>query len=164
MKSRLYFFVIVLMSAAVFSCSDDDEVTRKGDPDITHEGDTWTVSSIDYSLIDQNLSGTAVGQTYKEGSKENAGTFYFVNGGEKGSFELEIEGYNKEDFFSYTIVDGSVDISVISQSVGVTTNQNVIQIDGAQVDAQMTLSGVITKQSTSGQFILTVNSMVLVKN
>ena len=163
MKSKMYFFFLVLFSAALLSCSDDDEVKRKGDPDLTHEGTKWKIASIDYNLFDQSFSGTGVGQTIKEGTKENAGTFYFVEGGDKGSFELEVEGFNKEDVFSYEVSQGSVNISQITQSVGITTNQNVVEIDGSQLENEMELSGLISKQSTTGQFVLTINSMVLVK-
>ncbi|HEU5145737.1 MAG TPA: hypothetical protein VFT90_03445, partial [Chryseosolibacter sp.] len=101
MKFRMLFFFILALSAAMISCSDDEEA-RKGDPDLTHEGTKWNVASVDYLLIDQSLSGSGAGQTYKSGTKENAGTFYFVEGSEKGSFEMNIEGYNKEDVFSYS--------------------------------------------------------------
>lgn len=163
MKSKLMFFVIVAMAAGVFSCSDDNEVKRKGDPDITHEGEKWTIVSIDYRLIDQGLSGSSVNQVFKEGTKENAGSFYFVAGGEKGSFELNVEGYNKEDVFSYTDQDGTFTILDITQTVGATTNQNVVEIGGPSSETEMTLTGMISKQSMTGQFVLTINSMVLAK-
>lgn len=161
MKSKMLFFFVLALSAVMISCSEDEEA-RKGDPDLTHEGVQWNIASVDYTLIDQSVGGTGVGQTYKVGSKENAGTFYFVDGGEKGSFEMNVEGYNKEDAFHYSNADGSVSIIQIDQSVGVTTNQNVLAITGTSVATEMTLSGTITKQSTSGQFVLTVE-MTLVK-
>lgn len=161
MKLKMMFFFILGVSAAMISCSDDEEV-RKGDPDLTHEGVQWNIASVDYTLIDQNTSGSGVGQTYKTGTKENAGTFYFVDGGEKGSFEMNVEGYNKEDAFHYSNTDGSVSIVEIDQSVGVTTNQNVLLLDGTSTATEMSLSGTIVKQSTTGQFLLTVE-MTLVK-
>ena len=161
MKSRLLFLFAFILSAALISCSDDEE-KRKGDPDITHEGGQWNIASVEYTLLDQSTSGSGVGQTYKSGTKENAGTFYFVDGGTKGSFEMNIEGYNKEDFFSYSNDNGSISIMDIEQSVGVTTNQNVLFISGDATTTEMTLNGTITKQSTTGQFILTV-TMSLVK-
>jgi len=157
MKSKLLFFFIVIMSAAVVSCSDDDEVKKKGDPDLNHEGEKWAISSSSYTLIDQSTSG----QTMKSGSAA-AGTFYFVQGGVKGSFEMELEGYNKEDLFNYTLDEGSISIVDIEQSVGTTTNQNILVFSGEATDTEMSLSGTITKQSTSGQFVLTV-SLTLVK-
>ena len=101
MKSKMLFFVAIIASAALISCSEDDEKTLKGDPDITHVGEKWTITSINYTLIDQSTSG-GVGQTFKTGS-EGTGAFYFVDGQPKGSFEMRIADYNKEDFFNYTI-------------------------------------------------------------
>ena len=114
-----------------------------------------------YTLIDQSASGT-IGQTFKTGTKENAGTFYFVEGGTKGSFEMNIEGYNKEDVFNYSNDAGAVSILDIEQSAGLTTNQNILLINGDATATEMTLDGTITKQSMTGQFILTV-SLSLVK-
>ena len=110
-------------------------------------------------LIDQSTSG----QTIKNDTKANAGSFYFVPGGEKGSFEMSVEGYNKEDVFNYNIDQGSVSIVDIEQNAGTTTNQNVLVLSGDATDNEMTLDGTITKQSTSGQFVLTV-TISLVKN
>jgi hypothetical protein len=158
MKSKMFFLFMTLISAGIFSCSED-EVKRKGDADVTHEGAKWNIASVDYMLIDQSTTG----QTFKNGTKENAGSFYFVDGGTKGSFEMNVEGYNKEDVFNYTIgTDGAVSIIDIEQSVGVTTNQNVLVISGNATDTAMTLEGTITKQSTTGQFVLTV-TLSLVK-
>lgn len=164
MKSKMLFFFVLALSAAMISCSDDEEEARKGDPDVTHEGTKWNIASVDYMLVDQNLSGGAAGQTYKTGTKENAGTFYFVEGSDKGSFEMNIEGYNKEDLFNYSSDDaGSVSIFDIQQSVGVSTNQNVIIINGTSSATEMVLDGSIVKQSTTSQFFLTIESITLVK-
>lgn len=160
MKFRILFFLAFALSAAMISCSDDE--ARKGDPDLTHDGVQWNIASVTYTLLDQNTGGSAIGQTYKTGTKENAGTFYFVEGDAKGSFEMNIEGYNKEDAFNYTDADGSLTIITLQQSVGVTTNQNVLALSGNSTDTEKTLSGTIVKQSTSGQFVLTVE-MSLVK-
>ena len=160
MKSKMLFFVIALFAAVLVSCSDDEK-TVKGDPDLTHEGVQWNIESAEYTLVDQNVSG-GIGQTFKQGTKANAGTFYFVDGGEKGSFEMNIEGYNKEDAFAYTNSNGDVSIIAIDQQVGVQTNQNVIALTGSSTETEITLSGTITKQSTSGQFVLELE-MVLKK-
>jgi hypothetical protein len=159
MKSKLFFFFIVL-AAAFTSCSEDDEPKLKGDADLTHEGDQWNIASAEYMLIDQSTSG----QTMKSGTKANAGTFYFVPGSDKGSFEMIIEGYNKEDAFTYSIdqTTGSVSVIDVEQNVGVATNQNILVINGSSTASEMTLDGTITKQSTSGQFVLTV-TLSLVK-
>lgn len=162
MKLKLLSLFAFILSASLFSCSDDEETKVKGDPDITHAGAEWNIASIDYTLIDQSTSGSGVGQTYKSGTKENAGTFYFVDGSTNGSFELNVEGYNKEDFFSYSNDNGSISIVNIEQSVGVTTNQNVLVISGDATATEMMLEGSIVKQSTTGQFTLTA-SISLVK-
>ena len=150
-----------VLPAALISCSEDEKEVRKGDPDLTHEGAPWNIASVSYTLIDQSASGT-IGQTFKTGTKENAGTFYFVEGGTKGSFEMNIEGYNKEDVFNYSNDAGAVSILDIEQSAGLTTNQNILLINGDATATEMTLDGTITKQSMTGQFILTV-SLSLVK-
>jgi len=161
MKIKLVLLMVVVSAAAVVSCSDDDEKV-KGDPDLTHEGVQWNISSAEYTLIDQSTSGGAIGQTYKSGEKDNVGSFWFVEGGEKGSFEMNIEGYNKEDAFFYSNDNGSVSVLQIDQNVGIVTNQNVLSFNGTSTGTVMTLDGQILKQSTSGNFILTV-SLTLVK-
>ena len=159
MKSKMLLFFIVALSVAVASCSDDNEVKQKGDPDLNHTGDKWTITSVEYNLIDQSTSG----QTFKNGTKANAGSFYFVPGEEKGSFELNVEGYNKEDAFNYTMDAEDVTIVDVEQSAGVQTNQNILALTGSVTGSDMTLDGTITKQSTTGQFILTL-SMTLSKD
>ena len=153
---------VAVLSASILSCSDDKEVKKKGDPDLTHEGVRWNIVNIDYSLMDQSISGGSIGQTFKEGSKANAGTFYFVDGDGKGSFELNVEGYNKEDAFNYSIDNGNINIMAISQSVGVKTNQNILSLSGSTTETERVISGTIIKQSMSGNFTLTVD-MVLEK-
>lgn len=160
MKSLLNLFIAVFFTAAVLSCKDDEK-TVKGDPDLTHEGEEWNIASIEYNLVDQQTSG-GIKQTIKSGTRENAGTFYFKDGG-VGSFELTVEGYNKEDVFSFEIKESSISILDITQSVGVQTNQNVVALEGSVVsETERTLDGVISKQTMSGNFILTVD-MVLTK-
>ena len=165
MKSKLVFFFAVMLSATLLSCSDDDEKKAKGDPDLTHTGEQWTISSATYMLIDQGTSG-AIGQSFKSGTKQNAGTFYFVDGvdtGNKGSFEMTIEGYNKEDAFSFTFDNGDISVVDVEQSAGTQTNQNVLVLNGTRTsDTEMTLDGSIVKQSTTGQFLMEVE-MVLTK-
>jgi hypothetical protein len=160
MKSKMLFFVAIIASAALISCSEDDEKTLKGDPDITHEGDKWTITSINYTLIDQSTSG-GVGQTFKTGS-EGTGAFYFVEDQLKGSFEMRIADYNKEDYFSYSFpTEGEVRIFTVDQSVGTTTNQNIIAVSGPTTETERSLSGTIIKQSTqSGQFLLEFDAVV----
>ena len=161
MKSKMLFFFLFIAAATFVSCSEDDEKKLKGDPDLTHAGEKWTVTSIDYTLIDQNTSGSGAGQTFKSGSN-GTGAFYFVDGEAKGSFELTMEGYNKEDVFNYTRDGESVSIVTIEQSAGATTNQNVVALSGSSSETEMSLSGTIVKQSTTGQFMLEFEA-VLVK-
>ena len=155
MNLKMLLFFAVIVSATLISCSDDEK-TVKGDPDLTHEGAQWKITSVDYMLIDQGTSGSGMGQTYKSGTQSDAGTFYFVDGGARGSFEMGVEGYNKEDYFDYTVNGESVSIMTIEQNVGVSTNQNVIVLSGSKTETTMALSGSIVKQSTTGQFYLEV--------
>lgn len=158
MKSFRLSCLLVLIFPLILSCSEDDEVKRKGDADLVHEGEKWNISSVQYTLIDQSTSG----QMYKTGTKANVGTFYFVPSESRGSFEMEIEGYNKEDLFSYTVdANGNLSILHLEQSVGETTNQNVLAIDGSTTASEMSLDGSIIKQSTTGQFMLTVTMTLL---
>ena len=163
MKAKIWFLSLFLAPAVLISCSEDEKEVRKGDPDITHQSAhaQWNIASAEYTLIDQNTSGT-VGQTFKTGSKENAGTFYFSDDLTSGSFEMNIEGYNKEDVFNSNSNSGSISIFSVEQNVGVNTNQNVLSISGDATATAMTLDGTIVKQSTTGQFMLTV-SLSLVK-
>jgi hypothetical protein len=158
MKLRVlvYFFALIILSAA---CSDDKENKKKGDADVTHTGDKWNIASVDYMLIDQSTGG----QTMKNGTKTNVGSFYFD--GTKGSFEMDLEGYHKEDVFSFTNSQGSITITTIDQSVGGgSISQNVLSLSGDfDSDTEITLSGTIVKQSTTGQFVLTIENFTLVK-
>jgi hypothetical protein len=157
LKSLVYFLAVILTIA---SCSKDSEVKKKGsDGDVTHTGDKWTITSVDFTLIDQGTSG----QTFKSGIKENAGSFYFD--GEKGSFEFDVEGYHKEDVFHFTNDSGNLTVVDIEQNVGVVTNQNVLVLSGEQTsETQRTLEGTITKQSSlTSQFVLTA-TFTLVKD
>lgn len=164
MKLKIPYFFVALLCAAVVSCSKDDEVKRKGDADLPHEGTKWNITSVEsYTLSDVGMTGVI----NKTGSVSNAGAFYFVDGDSKGSFEMTIEGYNKEDVFSYSKNDnGQITIISVTQSVGVTTNQNVIEVSGQQTsDTEMTLTTfVITKESSAaGIFTLVATTVKLVK-
>lgn len=160
MKLRMFFCFIVALAAFV-SCSDDKEVTKKGsDADVTHTGVKWNITSIDYTLIDQSTSG----QTFKSGTITNPGLFYLDT--DKGSFEFDVEGYHKEDVFSYSDASGSLTITDIEQGVGGgVVSQNVLVISGNKIsETEITLDGTITKQSSlASQFILT-GTFTLVKN
>lgn len=144
----------------VISCSDDKEVKKASDPDVTHTGEKWNIASLEYMLIDQSAGGS-VSQTIKSGTKANAGSFYFDT--DQGSFEFDIEGYHKEDLFNFTKDGSEMTIINVEQGVGTTISQNILAITGSQAsDDEMTLDGNITKQSTTGQFVLTA-TFTLVK-
>ena len=155
---------MVAVAATIFSCSED-EVKRKGDPDVAHSGDKWNITSVSsYTLTDVSTSGV----TSKSGDLTNAGAFYFVEGQNKGSFEMDVAGYNKEDLFEFNKdTDGKITIVSVQQSVGSTTNQNVIVISGNQTsDTEMTLDAVsiIKESSATGVFTFVATSITLVKN
>lgn len=164
MKRKISYFFMVLLCAAVVSCSKDDEAKRKGDPDLPHEGTKWNITSVEtYALSDVSMNAVV----NKTGSATNVGAFYFVDGDTKGSFEMTIEGYNKEDVFSYAKDDnGGISILSIDQSVGTTTNQNVIYISGEQTsDTEITFTSfsVVKEASATGIFTLTATTVKLVK-
>ena len=160
MKTKMFFLFLIVLTA--FSCSDDNEVKRKGDADVTHVGVKWNITSIEtYALSDISTTGVIS----KAGNLSNAGSFYFADGG-KGSFEMMVEGYNKEDVFNYTNDAGSINIINVEQNVGTSTNQNILVISGDKLsDIEMTLDAVsIVKQSTAGIFSLTAAKITLVKS
>lgn len=142
----LFFAVSLFLLQA---CSEDDP--KEQESTVNHVGTPWKVSSVEYNLIDQSLTS----QVIKSGTASDAGTFYFD--GAKGSFDIKIEGSRKEDVFTYQENAGDVTITSISQSVGGSAlSQNVIALSGDKPSATtMTLSGTVTKQSLTGQYVLT---------
>jgi hypothetical protein len=130
------------------SCSKDEN-----EPAITiqHTGEKWNITSVEYNIVDQSLTSP----TIKTGTKANAGAFYFNSA--KGSFDINIDNYHKEDVFGFTQSSSGISVTSINQSVsGSMVSQNVIAMSGEYNTATtMTLQGSITKQSTSGQFIMT---------
>lgn len=160
MKKHLSFLAILIFSVCVLGCNKDEEPEPENK--INHVGEKWNIVSVDYTLIDQNLSNP--GQLVQTGTATNAGAFYF-NGG-KGSFDVTINSTNKQDYFNYTETGSDVSVTSISQNVGGSTvSQNVITLSGEKTSATaMTLDGTIIKQlSTSGQFSLTA-TFTLQKN
>lgn len=155
MKTKAFFLILTVIAASVVACKDDDDEPRKGDPDLTHEGEQWDIASLEYDLVDQSFGTGGIGVVAKSGTVEHAGTFYFRDNGE-GSFEMIVEGYNKEDVFAYTIEENAISILNVEQQVGTGVDQNVLQISGSVVsDSERTLTGTIVKQSSGGgQFVL----------
>lgn len=149
---------VVIASLLIQSCKDE-ELSRNGDADLVHIGEEWEISSVSYVLIDQSVSG-AINQIFKIGQKENVGSFYFMEDEFAGSFEMNIEGYNKEDVFHYSLQDDNISVF---DSEGVKTSINILLLTGRVVsETQRTLTGTITRQGGNGQFILEVD-MVLEK-
>jgi ABC-type proline/glycine betaine transport system substrate-binding protein len=150
---KKYLSPILLLVVSLFgqACSEDEP--KKKESTVNHVGTPWKISSVTYTLIDQNLSNP--GQAVKTGTATDAGTFYFD--GTKGSFDIKIEGIEKEDVFSYQEDAADVSITSVSQNVsGAALSQHVIALSGDKLTATtMTLSGTITKQSLTGQFALT---------
>lgn len=145
-----------LLCTFISSCKKEAEEVIKKDEStnaITHTGEKWNITSVEYNIIDQNLTNLA--QSFKSGTKANAGAFYFD--GAQGSFDISVETYHMEDVYSYTMDSVDVTISSIEQQVGgASVSQHVIAITG-QKDTQtsMEIDGTITRQSLTGQFVFT---------
>jgi outer membrane biogenesis lipoprotein LolB len=147
-KTLLFLFFCLHLILA--SCSKDSDV-KPNKNKINHEGEKWKISSAEYSIIDQNLTNTSQG--IKTGTVSDAGAFYF-NGG-KGSFSISIDSYLEEDVFSLSENNTDVSITSISQNLGNLISQNIISFSGEKdTDLSMILNGSITRQSLTGQFIL----------
>lgn len=149
----------IALCFVLVSCNKESD--PKPDNSINHVGEKWNIVSVEYTLVDQNL--TNPGQVASNGTATNAGAFYFDSG--KGSFDITINQTTKEDYFSYSETGSDVSITSISQNVGGTNfSQNVIALSGEKTSATtMTLDGSITRQSTTGQFVLT-GTFMLQKN
>jgi hypothetical protein len=140
------------------SCSKDTEV-KPHENKISHEGEKGKINSAEYSIIDQNLTNPSQG--IKTGTVSNAGAFYFNNG--KGSFDISIDSYHKEDVFSISENTTELSITSIAQNLGSLFSQNIIAFSGEKdSDTSMTLNGSITRQSMTGQFVLS-GKFILVK-
>ena len=151
MKNALTLVYQLALVVILFSCNKDD--VKPDEINIEHVGEKWLITSVVYNIVDQNL--TNPGQAVKIGTLANAGAFYFD--GVKGSFDITIDDYHKEDVFSFQENSQDVTIISISQNVGVSSfSQHVIAISGEKISATtMSLQGTVTKQSTKGQFVLT---------
>jgi hypothetical protein len=159
MKNQFAFFLSVVFCLVLLGCSKESD--PKPENTIDHVGEKWNIVSVEYTMIDQNLTNPS--QVADNGTAANAGAFYFNSG--KGSFDVTINQTRKEDFFSYTESGSDVTITSVSQNVGGTNfSQNVIALSGEKTSATtMTLEGSITKQSMTGQFVLT-GTFMLQKN
>lgn len=159
MKTHQKLFLSVAILLTLFACSKDEDATPANT--IQHEGEKWNIVSVQYTLIDQNL--TAGNQIVNNGTATNAGAFYFNNG--KGSFDITINSTHKEDYYGYSESGTEVTITNITQSVnGSAVSQNSIAITGDKTNTTtMVLTGAITKQTTTSQFSL-AGTFTLQKN
>lgn len=142
--------VVALFSISLLaSCSKDDEVAPNR---IKHVGEKWTITSVDYNIVDQGLSNPA--NWVQSGTANDAGAFYF-NGAE-GSFDIVINDKRQEDYFGYTIDGASVSIVTVEQSISPSKfSQSVIALSGDKDVTTMTISGTFTRQSGVGQYVFT---------
>jgi hypothetical protein len=149
---KKYMGPVLLLAVSLLgqACGGDEPEEKQNT--VNHVGEAWKISSVAYSIIDQNL--TNLGQGVKTGTATDAGSFYFD--GTKGSFDLKIEDLRKEDTFSYQESASGITITSISQNVsGAALSQHIIALSGDKLSATtMTLSGAVTKQSSTGQFVL----------
>lgn len=158
MKKISSLLFMITFCAFLIGCNKDEDAEPNT---INHVGEKWNIVSVEYSMINQNL--TNPNQIVQTGTRTNAGAFYFNNG--KGSFDVTIDQTNKQDYFSYTENASDVSITSIAQNVGGSNfSQNVIALSGEKTSTTtMTLQGTITQQSMTGQFALTA-TFTLQKN
>ncbi len=159
MKRQLIRTVIMALCVVALACSKESDPVPAST--LNHVGEKWTIVSLEYTMVDQNLSNPS--QIATNGTVTNAGAFYFDNG--KGSFDILINDTRKEDYFGYTETGTDVSITSIAQNAGSSNfSQNVIAMSGEKTSATtITLDGTITKQSLTGQFVLT-GTFTLQKN
>ncbi|HEY0655799.1 MAG TPA: hypothetical protein VGD65_21840 [Chryseosolibacter sp.] len=159
MKKYISLLFLLVFSAFVLSCNKEEDPEPENN--IDHVGEKWNIVSVEYSMINQNLTNPS--QLVQTGTATNAGAFYFNSG--KGSFDVTINTTNKQDYFSYTENGSDVSVTSISQNVGGSNfSQNVIALSGQKTSSTtMTLDGTITQQSMTGQFSLTA-TFTLQKN
>lgn len=149
MKKLISTGLTIILGVCLLSCSNDDPK----DPQITinHIGEKWNITTLEYNLVDQNFTNPKI----KNGTATDAGSFYFD--GSRGSFDIKTADIEKEDVFGLNVNDDDISITSIEQSVqGLSFSQNVIVLSGEKNGStSMNLSGTITTQSLSGQFVLT---------
>jgi hypothetical protein len=75
-----------------------------------------------------------------------------------------INGTRKEDYFGYTTDGGSITILQVAQSFSPSRfSQNIITFSGEKSTETMSLSGTITSQAVTNQYVFTGTNMVLVR-
>jgi hypothetical protein len=149
--------LLVVFSFCLFSCSKNED---ENGPTLSHVGQKWRIASLDYNIVDMGLSNPM--NWVQTGTATNAGYFY-LNGSE-GSFDIVINGTRKEDYFGYTTDGASITIIQVEQSISPSRfSQNVITFSGEKDTEDMTLSGTITSQAVTNQYVFTGSNMVLVR-
>lgn len=149
-------FLCTLICVSFFSCSKDDPAPGSK---LNHVGDKWIITSVDYTIVDQNLSNPS--QWFKNGTATNAGAFYF--NGSEGSFDIVIDKNHQEDYFGFTQDGSEISIVTIDQNLsGTKVSQSIIAISGEAEATSMTLSGTFTRQNLAQQYVFT-GSFVLTK-
>ena len=144
--AKKWIFSLLILSLIIISCSKDEE--EKVVNRLNHVGDEWKIASVEYYIIEQSMTG----QSFKQGTAENAGAFYF--NGTQGTFNILVDKWHEEDYFTFSEDQGDVQITSIEQSVGGSNvSQSVISIQGVKSSTTtMTVSGSIIRQSTGGSF------------
>lgn len=151
MKTKVL-LCFVWVSLVLSACSKDDDAKPKSK--ISHVGQKWVISSVEYNIIDQSFSNPS--QWYSSGTATNAGAFYF-NGAE-GSFDIVIDNKHTEDYFGYTENESGISIVTVDQNISASRfSQNIIAITGGVDGGTMTLSGTFTKQNMAQQYVFTGN-------
>ncbi len=142
----IFIFVTALL---LMNCKKD----KDDDSGFNHTGEEWLIDSVNWWVIDQDLSGG--GQATESGTAYNAGSFYFDTDG-TGSYDYTVGNYHREGGFNYTEESGYIDITYINQSLaGLNFTQQVISFDGDKEGHLMELDGSDVDQSSSAQFSLT---------
>ncbi len=148
--NRLAVYFLLGITTLLGSCSKDGDESPK--PRLVHTGEKWNIASVEYTIIDQNLSDPS--QWIKTGTKTNAGAFYF--NGTEGSFDIVIDKSRLEDYFSYTDDAGDLTIISIEQSVSTSKiSQNVIVFNGEKTTTTINVSGTVTNQNLAEQYVFT---------
>ena len=149
-KNHITIFALLSLMFIFGACSKDEDAVPK--PKLTHTGEKWNIASVEYTIIDQNLSNPAQG--LQNGTKTNAGAFYF--NGSEGSFDIVIGKSRYEDYFSYSDEEGDVTIISIDQGVsGTKVSQNIIALTGERETTTINLSGTVISQDLTQQFVFT---------
>lgn len=160
MKIITKIFAITFITILFFACSKDKKIEKT----LYKKDGVWNVSSVEYTYTNQNL--TTLAQTVLTGTAKDAGTFTFSKDGDV-SYDFTFEGRNKTGTYNYTVSDGSISVTSVSQSVSLTGtagfDQKTTTYTGTQTsDTQIDLSGTETIQNTDSQTVF-VGTFVLIK-